>query len=288
MTGRARRWFVLGAVVVAVAAPVVLGVLLATPAGHAWSTSLSDVVDALGRGRQRLLRGGLRWIATPFVVLVVAWCFVAMIRAGRRRATLVAFVVGLGSFLTSEAIKLDVLPFPSYGVGGGRDVSGHVAMVAAALVVVAVAAPAQRRTRVRWVAWALLVGTSLGVIGARWHDAGDVVIPLSVATAWCVVAWAVLTWRRPQVPDGDRTGRSSPVGWVVVALCAAAAGLLVASGATGAGTAPAPTVLATVLAAVSGSTALALAGAALGGAADPQPERSENRTRSMTAGGAVM
>lgn len=266
-----RRSLAVAAVVLAALLPVVVGAMLATPAGQAWSGAVVDVVDEVEPLLRSLLRGGLRLLSTPFVVAVVAWCLVRMLRAGRRRAALIVFVVALGSFLTSEAIKLELLPFPAFGSDASHDLSGHVAMVAAALMVVAVATPPRSRTPILALAWLLVVGTGLGVILAGWHDAGEVVVPASVALTWAVAGWAVAGWADAGTRGlvGGRPGRRrlpERAIEVVTVGCAVVAVALVS--AADARMAPLPALLAAVLAVAGSATALATAARALATALD--------------------
>lgn len=265
------RSLVVGVVVVAVAIPVVLGMMLASPAGQTWSDAVLGAVREVEWLPRWLLRGGLRWLATPFVVVVVAWTFVRMLRAGRRRAATIAFAVSVGSFLASEAIKLGLLPFPAFGSDATHDLSGHVAMVAAALVVVVVAAPPRSRPKVLASAWLLILGTGIGVVVAGWHDGGEVVVPMAIAIAWtvagsAVTGWAVASRRGAPAREAGRWRWWQLAPWALTLGCAAAVtGLVIGAGGS---TGPLAPLLAVALAAAAGSTALAQAAHALAAALD--------------------
>lgn len=264
-------------VLVALALPVLTGFAFATAPGHAWSEAVAVAVGPWERGPWKVLRGGLKWITPPVLAVGVPWALIAAARGGRRRTALTALVLGAGAFLTSEAIKLGILPFPAYGPDGGRNLSGHVAMVAAALVAMVLVAPSRHRGAVAWIAGALLAAASFGIVVARWHDTGDVVIPIVVATSWAMVGLAAARLRGVGAPP-TAGGRSAdppaapalpvlpdlPERWVVRAVvpvglgCAAGTLLLVLVGEAASGTSRLQTLGATALAVVAATILLTL------------------------------
>lgn len=266
---RTSRWQTLLLAAIAVGVLPLLALLLAAPSAVMWSEGIAAAVSAWNGGGWRLLRGGLAWLAAPATLAVVLWCLLRMLRTGRTQDAATAFVLALGSFLMSEAFKLNVLPLPGYGPDGDRNISGHVAMVAGALIVVVIAAPTARRWLVAALASTIVVLTSLGVVAARWHDAGDLIVPLMVATAWSVVARALFVLREHGESEPSR--RRVVQGAAALALvCALAAWYLVSRAGALSGTLALLAALLAVLAATI-ATALAAIGVA---------EILDNRSRS--------
>lgn len=226
-TGRSRVRVAAMLVVAILLAPAV-ALLFATPIAHAWTTASALAVEGWGRGLWRVLRGGVKWIAPPVVSLAVLWALLHLVRHRRHRTALVAFVVGAGAFLTTEAIKFGFLPFPTYTMVGTQELSGHVAMTASAFVVAVLALAGRHRPIGVAAAVILLVGMCVAILVSRWHGVADVVIALAVTTSWVLAAraWLTATGRgtpppRPRRNVWPAAGASS---------CAIAAWLLVVAG----------------------------------------------------------
>lgn len=244
------RTALVAATVVAVAAPAVLGLFFASSPGRGWSEALTAATDSWERGVWRVLRGGIKWIAPPVVIITTAACLVHLLRSGARRPAAIAALLASGSFLTSEAIKHGFLPFPAYGSAGERDLSGHVAMVASATLVALLTVGWHRRRSIAGLCWLLLTGTCLVIITSRWHDIADVVLPLSIMVAWAVAGLTTVRFLVHDAPssrpDGRRKGLVLPI--AVAGLSAIGAALLVVAGSAASVGAPVQTLTATGLA----------------------------------------
>lgn len=258
MTAVARLGRVATAVVVAVALLLALAALFGSPDGRAWGSALTSAVEDWRGGPADLVRGGLRWIAPPLVLAAVVGRLVQTVISGRRRRAALALVLGLGSFATTQAIKLWLVPFPRFGAETGRELSGHAAMAASALLVFVICAVPSQRRRVAVLAAGGVFGVSSGAVVARWHDAGEVVVALAVAIGWALVGWA---WLGPAVAPEDGSGgrrQRLPGTELLVAVPAAIAWLVVRVGEGAAGDSAAQTLLAAALAVLAATAALTL------------------------------
>lgn len=255
-------WVVVPGVVVALAAPWLLAVAFAGDPGQAWSRSVDAAVQPWEDGAWRVLRGGLKWIMPPALLAGVLVGFAVLLRrSGRGRAVLAA-VAAAGGFGATEAIKWGIVPFPGYGPDGDHPLSGHAATAASALAFALVAVPAHRRVAAGVGGAVLVVGAEVGTVLARWHDAGDVVIPVVVSAGALAVVGAAAQPR----PD---TG--SPASWgrrdaalAAVVVCAGAAAAIVAPGVSARTT----TLSAVGLAAVAAAALLTAVGLRTGAAID--------------------
>ncbi len=269
----------------ALALPALLALAFATPAGRAWGDSVAHAVVSWEHGPWKVLRGGLKWITPPAVAVTVLVTLGWAWRTGRRRAAVLGLVLGAGAFLTVEAIKLGLVPFPDGGAGLSRMLSGHVAMVAGgALGVIVAAAPGRRRVTTV-VAWLLLTGTCLGIIVSRWHDTGDVVVALAIGIGWALLGRVVtMTVGRPvhQARQARMARQARPqartvlVG-VVAGLCALGAWLLVSVGQAATTSSPTQTLVASALAIIAATLVLCLAAEATGRAAEQLGPSPTNR-----------
>jgi divalent metal cation (Fe/Co/Zn/Cd) transporter len=174
---------------IAIAIPVVVALPFMTATGRGWEQATALAVGPWERDGWRVLRGGVKWIAPPFVCLAVIWVLFHLTRQGRSRTAATAFLVGAGAFLTVEGIKLGYVPFPAFRSDGTRELSGHVAMTASAYVVAVLGLP-QRPSIGRATAWLLLAGMCLAILASRWHGTADIVIALGVTIGWVLGARA--------------------------------------------------------------------------------------------------
>lgn len=255
-----RRVVLVAVTIVAVAMPVLLACFFASPLGRGWSEALSAATDSWERGIWRVLRGGIKWIAPPVVVIATAVCLVHLVRSGAKRQAVIAVTLGAGSFATSEAIKHGFIPFPAYGPAGERELSGHVAMVASAMLLAVLATGPSRRRAIALLCWALLTGTCLVIIISRWHDTADVVLPVSISVAWMVAGLTLVRLvdaaAAPRAPVDRRRSWRAPAAFA--GACAVAAGLLVGIGDAATVGSPTQTLVATGLAILATTTSATL------------------------------
>lgn len=236
MTVRARSWIVLAA---GIAMPTLLAWVMGVgpwPTISGWTTTTlaRDVFQSPGAA---LISDGLRAVC----LVLAAWAAIGLYRRGRRRTSFLTVVAGIGGFLTTQLIKAGVVPLPPYapeddgrGWWGPHDLSGHVAVAAAAVITTAAfgrdGSLSRTTHRLCRLAIALLAVASIGVVLAGWHDAGDVVLALGVAAAWCLAVRAGSELAGVTgVPDGRENRDSRFVLWGMSAGALFAAGWLVAT-----------------------------------------------------------
>jgi hypothetical protein len=206
--GRLAAGLVLGATVVAA---LVLAradaLLLLLPHLRGWDAVAADALIENVHGLWRVMRGGIRFLVAPAVIVVVGICLVDLLRHGRPRSAGVALGVALGSFGTVELLKAGVVPGQAWIDAGAQPhvMSGHVAAASAALVPLLVAA---RRVRglVAVLGALLVAGVAVGVVLARWHTVADGLGSMAVAAPWAVAAACVV-----RAATGSRANGSDPL-----------------------------------------------------------------------------
>jgi hypothetical protein len=190
----------LGIVVGAVPAALLL---LSTPAGGPLTYEMADALSDRS-GPWQVLRDLLSRAAMPALFLILIVMLVAIWRARRRAALVLAVTVVLAN-VTVQAIKHSPV-VPSRQLALIDPMSGHVGIVAAIALCWLVVAPRKATAVSALCAVVAITGISFGVVLAGWHTLPQVVCPLLIATGWAVAAgmvvpaeesrWATATWLR--------------------------------------------------------------------------------------------
>ena len=184
------------AVVAAVAVWLVWWVFVTTTTGRLVDEAALEGAE-LGRNRLwQLAEPVLEVISLPFIAgVLVATMLLAVIRRRVGLAIQVAVLMG-GANLTTQVLKLGVLPRPDLGLGDmlrNTLPSGHTtaaASVAAALVLVV---PRRVRPTAAVLGALYTAATGVSTLVGRWHRPSDAIAAILVVLAWAGVATAVGT-----------------------------------------------------------------------------------------------
>ncbi|WP_162616313.1 hypothetical protein [Xylanimonas allomyrinae] len=183
---------------------------LALPRVRAWDAATVAAVGGYQDGVWHWMRGGLAYLAGPFLGVVTVLSAVLVARRDRRQAGVVAAVAAAG-YLAVEAVKAGVLPLP--GAAGGAfavtRLSGHGASAAAALVAVVAAASTRRRV-VAAGGVVALVGVGTAVVLARWHLFADGVLAMLMVAVVASAASAAVRAVRGCVRARNLPARNLP------------------------------------------------------------------------------
>jgi hypothetical protein len=172
----------LGLVVAAVPAAVLL---LSTTAGGPLAYVVADALSALS-GPWQVLRDFLSRLAMPSLFIILILMLLAVGRASRRTAAVLALTVLLAN-LTIQAIK-HAPGVPPRQLELIDPMSGHVGVVAAIALGWLVVAPRKTKAVSALGAVAMITGVSLGVVLAGWHTLPQILCPLLISTGWAVAA----------------------------------------------------------------------------------------------------
>ncbi|ACZ31703.1 conserved hypothetical protein [Xylanimonas cellulosilytica DSM 15894] len=166
---------------------------LLLPRLPAWDAVVAHEVGGNQDGIWRIMRGGIKYLLPPALLVLVAVCVRDLLARGRRRAAVVAVVVTLGAFGTVEAVKVGFAPSPDWvaEAASWHEMSGHVAAAAAAAVPVLVAVR-RGHALVAALTAVVVAGVGVGVVLARWHTVADGVASLVMVTVWSLVASGVV------------------------------------------------------------------------------------------------
>ncbi|WOQ17245.1 phosphatase PAP2 family protein [Raineyella sp. W15-4] len=132
-------------------------------------------------------------VIAPVVALAAVVLVLLAVSGRRRRRYRVALLAIGGSVVTSEVLKL-VLPRPGLDDGpmGNSFPSGHVAAIAAVVVVAVLLAPVGVRAIVAGIGSVVVSAAGLAVVVLQWHRPSDVAAAVLVAVGWGALA-SVLT-----------------------------------------------------------------------------------------------
>ena len=172
----------LGLVLAAVPVAVLL---LSTAVGGPLTYDLADALSAWS-GPWRVYRGVMSRLAMPSLLLILVVMVVALWRAHRRAAFVLALTVLLAN-LTVQAIKHSPV-VPARQLALIDPMSGHVGVAAAMALGWVVVGPARAKAVSALCAVAAITGVSLGVVLAGWHTLPQVVCPLVICMGWSVAA----------------------------------------------------------------------------------------------------
>lgn len=203
--GRVAASVLLGCAAIAVLVVARVDALpLLLPRLRDWDVVVADALVDNVHGMWRVMRGGIKFLLAPALVVAVGLCLVHLVRHGRARSAAVAFVVAVGAYGTVELLKAGVVPDHAWMAGGTQPhmMSGHVAALSAALVPVAVATGPRAGRVVAVLGVVLVTGAAIGVVLARWHTVTDGLGSMVVVAMWSAVAAAVVRVATRGRPDG--------------------------------------------------------------------------------------
>ena len=128
-------------------------------------------------------------LIAPVVVLTVVALIPLAISGRRSRSYRAALLAIGGSIVTSEVLKR-VLPRPGTDDGalGNSFPSGHVAAIAAVVVVVVLLAPVGARAVAAGIGGVAVAVAGLAVVILQWHRPSDVAAAILVAVVWGALA----------------------------------------------------------------------------------------------------
>lgn len=209
-------------------------------AAAVWLTWRVFVATATGRlvdeaalegaqfGQNRLWRVAepvLEVISVPFIAAVLlATILLAVLRRRVGLAVQVVILMG-GANLTTQVLKLGVLPRPDMGLGDllrNTLPSGHTtaaASVAAALVLVV---PRRLRPTAAVLGAVYTAATGVSTLVGRWHRPSDAVAAVLVVLAWAGIATAVGT-RLAARPADDNHQNAAAAGLLLLTTVSAGA-----------------------------------------------------------------
>jgi hypothetical protein len=177
----------LGLALVVGAVPAAV-LLLSTAAGGPLTYVVADDLSSRS-GPWQLLRDLLSRAAIPTLILILILMLLAVWRA-RRRAAFVLALTALLVNLTVQAVKHSPVVLPGQ-LELIDPMSGHVGVVAGIALGWLVVAPRKAKVVSALCAAAAITGISFGVVLAGWHTLPQVMCPLLIATGWAVAAGMV-------------------------------------------------------------------------------------------------
>ena len=163
--------------------------LLSTATGGPLTYVVADALSARS-GPWQVLRDVLSRAAMPALFLILIVMLIAVWRARRRAALVLALAVVLAN-LTVQAIK-HAPGVPPRQLALIDPMSGHVGIVAAIALCWLVVAPRRAKAVSALCAVVAITAISFGVILAGWHTLPQVMCPLLIAAGWAVAAGMVV------------------------------------------------------------------------------------------------